>query len=134
MDNDVLPDRIMLRKFGLLTGGIISLVFGTFLPLLRHKAIPTWPWVFAVFLWALAILAPERLHIIYRAWMRVGEVLGRINTAIILSIVYYLIVTPMGLTMRAFGRDPMLRKHDPNAPSYRITNDRSVHHTMEVPF
>src|SRR5512139_3585602 len=104
MEKSVLHDEKMLRKFGLMTGVIVSVVFGMFFPFLRHAPIPAWPWIIAVILWTLAILVPARLHIVYRTWMRIGEVLGRINTAIILSVVYYLVVTPIGLLMRAIGR------------------------------
>ncbi len=55
----------------------------------------------------LAAVAPSLLHPVYRGWMRVGEVLGWINTRIILTLVFFLVVTPIGLLMRLFRRSPI---------------------------
>ncbi|HEU4886793.1 MAG TPA: SxtJ family membrane protein [Thermoanaerobaculia bacterium] len=71
------------------------------------------PWVvialvsIAAVLSLLSAVAPRSLHPVYRGWMRVGEVLGWINTRIILTLVFFLVVTPIGLLMRLFGRSPI---------------------------
>ena len=71
------------------------------------------PWVvitlvsIAAVLSLLSAIAPSLLRPVYRGWMRLGEVLGWINTRIILTLVFFLVVTPIGLLMRLFGRSPM---------------------------
>ena len=52
--------------------------------------------------------------------MALGEALGWINTRIILGLVYYGLVTPMGVMMRLLGRDPMRRRFEPAANTYRV--------------
>ena len=52
--------------------------------------------------------------------MVVGETLGWINTRILLSLVFYGIVTPMGIIIRHFGRDPMRRGFEPTVETYRV--------------
>jgi hypothetical protein len=52
--------------------------------------------------------------------MTVGEVLGWINTRIILGGIFYLLFTPLGLCMRLRGKDPMRRTFSPEAESYRV--------------
>jgi hypothetical protein len=52
--------------------------------------------------------------------MTVGEVLGWINTRIILGVLFYLLFTPIGLCMHLRGKDPMRRALSPEAESYRI--------------
>ena len=52
--------------------------------------------------------------------MAIGEALGWINTRVILGFVYYGIMTPMGMTMRLLGKDPMRRRFEPDANSYRV--------------
>jgi hypothetical protein len=80
-----------------------------------------WAIVIASLLILPALLFPGSLKPIYRGWMALGEVLGWINTRIILGLVFYGLVTPMGLIMRFVkGRDPMRRGFDLNAPSYRV--------------
>ena len=55
----------------------------------------------------LAAIAPRTLHPVYRGWMRLGEALGWLNTRILLTLVFFLVVTPIGLLMRLFGRSPI---------------------------
>ena len=54
-----------------------------------------------------AAVAPALLRPVYRAWMRLGEVLAWVNTRIILTLIFFLVVTPIGLVMRLFGRSPI---------------------------
>ena len=54
-----------------------------------------------------AAVAPSLLRPVYRGWMRLGEVLAWVNTRIILTLIFFLVVTPIGLLMRLFGRSPI---------------------------
>lgn len=65
-------------------------------------------------LFAIAGFVPmEPLAPVYRWWMRLAEGLGWINTRVLLVMIFYLVVTPLGLVMRLFRRDPldMARRH-----------------------
>jgi len=68
----------------------------------------------------LALVWPRSLTQIYRLWMTVGEILGWINTCLILSVLFYLVFTPLGLYMRLRGKDLMRRTLAPEAESYRV--------------
>lgn len=52
------------------------------------------------------------LKAIYRAWMKFAHALGLVNTRIILSIVYFLIFTPLALIFRLIGKDAMERRFE----------------------
>jgi hypothetical protein len=71
------------------------------------------PWVvltlvsIAAVLSLLSALAPSLLRPVYRGWMHFGEALGWLNTRILLTLVFFLVVTPIGLLMRLFGRSPI---------------------------
>ncbi|MGZ5492184.1 MAG: SxtJ family membrane protein [Thermoanaerobaculia bacterium] len=54
-----------------------------------------------------AMLNPTTLAPVYRWWMRLAEILGWINTRIILVIIFFLVVTPVGLLMRLLRRNPL---------------------------
>ena len=54
-----------------------------------------------------AFLTPQTLAPIHRWWMRLAEALGWINTRILLILIFYLVVTPLGLLMRLFRRAPL---------------------------
>ena len=69
---------------------------------------------------ALGAAAPRLLSIPYRLWMSLALVLGFTITRLLLTAVFFLLITPVGLLMRLAGRDPMRRKLDPEAPTYWI--------------
>lgn len=100
------PDRHGLRRFGLVTGAILAGLFGLAFPLLAGRPLPVWPWAVAGVLAAWALAAPGSLKPVYRGWMRVGMAVGWVNTRVLLTLVFFVVVTPMGLVMRLFGRRP----------------------------
>jgi hypothetical protein len=111
-------DTKQLRSFGLLVGGIFLLLgFG---PLITGKELRLWAAIPGAALIALAVILPRSLSLVHRIWMKIGHVLGWINTRIILSIVFYGLFVPIGFFMRLRGRDPMRRNYDTEAKSYRI--------------
>jgi saxitoxin biosynthesis operon SxtJ-like protein len=108
-----------LRHFGFLVGGIFGLI-GLWPMLWRHQSPRLWALALTVLLVVPALVAPRTLAPVYRVWMAAGEVLAWINTRIILGVVFYLVVTPIGLVMRLTNHDPMRRKFEQAGESYRV--------------
>ena len=108
-----------LRSFGLLVGGIFAII-GVWPLLLRGDALRLWALILSGLLLVSALLLPSILKPIYHVWMRLGAILGWVNTRIILAIGFFLVFSPMGLVMRVFGRDALLRKLDPTLNTYRV--------------
>jgi len=108
-----------LRHFGLMVGGIFAAI-GLWPVLFRAQGPRLWALALAVALVVPALVLPRSLTYVHRGWMAAGEVLGWINTRIILSVIFYALVTPMGILMRRFGRDPMHRRFEPDATTYRV--------------
>lgn len=127
-------DKKGLREFGLILGGLLVGLFGVLLPLLHKGSLQWWPLVIAVPLWFLAIFAPSLLNPVYKFWMKVGLFLGSIMTPIWMGLVFYLVVLPMGIIMRAVGHDPMARALDGNLPTYRVPSNVRTKESMERPF
>jgi hypothetical protein len=111
-----------LRSFGLIVGGIFA-VIGLWPLLLRGEAVRLWALICAAVLLLPAVVYPIALRPARRVWMAMGHVLGWINTRIILGIVFYGLVAPMGMIMRAFGKDPMRRRFEPEAETYRLARE-----------
>jgi len=127
-------DKKPLRNFGLLTGTIISVLFGLLLPWIFSHDIPLWPWIVAGILWVWAMLSPLTLMPVYRIWMRIGYGLGWINSRIILGVMFYIIFLPSGLIMRLVGKDPMARTLNVNQDSYRVPHTLRNKNHVERPF
>lgn len=123
-----------LREFGLLTGTIVAVLFGLLLPWLRSHPVPLWAWIIAGVLWVLAALVPMVLQPVYQVWMRIGLVLGWVNTRIILGIIFFALIMPMGTIMRLFNQDPMARKFDANLKTYCQPTQEITIASMEKPF
>ena len=108
-----------LRHFGFLVGGIFGLI-GLWPMVWRHQNPRLWALALTVLLVLPALVAPRILKPVHRAWMAAGEMLAWINTRILLGVVFYGVVTPLGLVMRLTGRDPMRRAFERTGESYRI--------------
>lgn len=126
-------DRKGLREFGLTTGGIVAVLFGLLFPWLLERPWPRWPWlIFAVLaVWGLA--APLTLRPVYQGWMRFGLLMSRVTTPLIMGIVFFLVVTPMGIVRRMLGRDSLARRFD-DSPSYRVPSRKAPVKNLEKPF
>lgn len=109
-----------LRNFGLTVGGIFAAI-GVW-PVVFHAEGPRlWALTVAAALVIPAVVMPRSLTHVFRIWMAAAEVLSWINTRILLSIVFYGLVTPIGMIVRRFGRDPMQRGFEPGVETYRVS-------------
>jgi len=114
-----MDDTKQVRSFGLIVGGIFALI-GVWPAVWRGQPPRLWSLILGGVLLTLALVWVRRLTHIYHLWMTVGEVLGWINTRIILGVLFYLLFTPVGVWMRLRGKDPMRRTLAPEAESYRV--------------
>ena len=131
------PNKKDLRRFGQILGALIAIIFGLLAPFWADRpfpAWPAWPWAVAGILWLWAFVLPGTLYPLHRFWMGLGSILGRINTRIILTILFYCMMVPIGLIMRIGGRDPMARRYDPDAVTYRTASRKKQPESMENPF
>ncbi|MCA0911862.1 SxtJ family membrane protein [Marinobacter nauticus] len=125
-------DRSELKKFGIGLAVIIAALFGVLLPWLFSYSWPWWPWVTAGIVLFISFLAPAVLSPVQRGLLTIAEPLGRINSVILLSLVYFLLVCPMGFIMKVLGKDPIPKAFEPNVETYRKKSDPPT--KLEVPF
>ena len=111
-----------LRHFGLLVGGVLTLLGLWF----WWRAKPLFPYFLVPgVLLLLGALVPRALKFIYIGWMSFAFILGFAVSTALLTLLFYLIVTPIGLISRLAGRDFLNRKFDRDATTYWIRRDRS---------
>ena len=127
-------DKDGLRKFGWQTGAIIIVLFGLFFPWLLHLSDVRLPFYIGGVLIAWALLHPLSLNPLYKIWMTLAMAIGGVMNRIILSIVFYVVVTPMGFIMRLSGYRPMKDDLDAHASSYRVKSKQAKPKGMERPF
>lgn len=127
-------DRKGLRSFGFTFGAIIAVLFGLLVPWLFDKAIPVTPWVILAAMVAWGLAAPMTLRPLYIGWMTFGLFMSRITTPIIMGIVFYIVVTPMGFLFRLFASDPLRRDWDAGAETYRNESEHLPPERLRKPF
>jgi hypothetical protein len=111
-------DRSEQRTFGLVVGGIFGLI-GIWPAVIRGGHIRLWALGVTALLVLPALLAPRVLGPAHRAWMALGSVLSWVNNRLILGLVFFGLITPIGLVIRRAGRDPMRRPFNSEANTYR---------------
>jgi hypothetical protein len=117
------PGKSQFRSFGLIVGMGFSII-AVWPTLFRGESPRTWILGIGLVLAATGLIAPAVLRPAFRVWMAIGGVLGWVNTRIILMIVYYGLIVPTGLVLRVLNKDPMGRRFERDATTYRIPRDK----------
>ena len=109
------------RSFGV----VVTILFGVvgLYPLLGGRAPRWWSLAAAAAVLAAALLEPRWLAPFHRVWFRLGLLLHRITSPVVMAVIYFAVVTPTGLIMRALGKDPLRLRREPDAASYWIHRD-----------
>ena len=108
----------MLREFGFLIGFTLPILIGWFLPAIGGHSFKLWTlWIGFPTIFV-AIIKPLLLFYPYKIWMKVGDILGWINSHLILGFIFIVILIPISIAMKIIGYDPLrLKKH--RQKSYR---------------
>lgn len=128
------PDTKQLRSFGLIFGVLLAVIFGLVLPWLFAFSDSLVIWYVALGFITVALLYAPLLLFPYRVWMLVGSVLGRVNSFLILTIVFFLLFVPFSLIFKLFGKDPLNRKFEPKLTTYRIMSNSAEAERLKEPF
>jgi hypothetical protein len=99
------------RRFGLLVGGAFLV-----LALLMWRRTHVTAAVVAGTLGALLLLGglvmPTQLGPVYRAWMALAKAISKVTTPIVMSIIFFVVLTPAAFLVRLFGHRPLVRSRD----------------------
>ena len=107
-----------LRKFGLMVGTVFIAI--AIVLWFRHR--PSYPFLFGIgaALIAFGAIWPSALKHVYIVWMALAFALGFVMSNVILTLFFFLLVTPIGLLARLLGKDFLGRKLDCKATTYWI--------------
>lgn len=115
---NIKSEKRELRKFGITIGIFVSLI--GCLPLLRGMQYSIYFFVISAFFLLFALILPNFLKIIYKFWMTLAILMGWLMTRIILSILFYVLMSPLNLLARLFGKKFLDLNIDQNVQSYWI--------------
>jgi hypothetical protein len=94
------------RKFGLQVG-LAFLAIAVFAWWRGRSGAAPWLGGLGALLVIAGLAMPGRLGPLYRAWMGLALLLSKVTTPIFMAIIYFAVITPIGLLLRVFGRDPL---------------------------
>ena len=113
---DIKSGKKQLREFGL-TMGIILVILGA-IALWRGKPIYLHLLIAAGIFIGFGLGFPKPLKPIHKIWMSFSIIIGFFVSRLILSVLFYAVLTPIGLIMRIFGKDILDQRIDKNKHSY----------------
>lgn len=106
------------RSFGLVVAAFFLIV--GFWPLVRAQPIRWWALGVAAVFALLALLWTAALAPLNRLWVKLGALLYKVVSPVVMALLFYVTVTPIALLMRLLGKDPLRLRRDPDAASYWI--------------
>lgn len=115
--NSTKPKEI--RRFGLIALVFFGVLAG--LGIWRQKIAPTVIFGLLSLLGAGFLILPKQLEPVYEAWQKVAHAIGKVLTVLMLTVAYYLVITPFGLVRRLLRRSFIDLKIDKNATTYWVT-------------
>ena len=112
-------EKRQIRWFGLAALVFFGCLYG--LALWRDRNFIQYFFGFLSILGLGFLLLPGPLTPVYKGWLKVAHFIGVVFTVIVLSLAYYLVMTPSGFIKRVFGGRPLPMKPDPDALTYWVT-------------
>ena len=119
------------RSFGILFF-LVFLGFGLW-PLTKEMSPNIYLIIISVIFLILGLLNSRLLSPLNNLWIKFGEMLGKIIAPIVMAVVYFLILTPISLLVRLFGKDLIEMKFNNNVKSYWIKRKKHLG-TMDKQF
>lgn len=110
------------RSFGLLFSFVFILI--TFWPLIISEPIRVWALITSLIFLILGLLDSRFLSPLNKYWIKLGELLGRIIAPLVMMLIFFTILTPIGLTLKLFGKDLLKIKKIKSLKSYWITKKK----------
>ena len=110
-----------LRQFGIAVGIVLGFLGGLFF--LREKDYYFYFLILCAVFILSGLITPILLKPVQKIWMSLAILIGWFVTRVILTVLFFFVVTPMGILARIFRKDFLDVKFDRNADSYWITRE-----------
>ena len=111
------------KSFGILFF-VVFFLYGIW-PILSSNEIRIWSLSMGIIFLILGLLNSKLLTPFYNLWIKLGTLLGRIVSPIVMFLVYFVFITPLAVIVRLLGKD-LLRKKFNKSPSYWIKREKNI--------
>ena len=112
------------RSFGVVFSVVFLII--SFWPLFTEGTIRIWAIFIAILFLLISYFKPDVLYPLNKIWFKFGLLLGSIVSPIVMGIVFFIIVTPIGLIMRIIGKDLLNKKINNSVKSYWIKREQMI--------
>ena len=112
------------KSFGIIFA-VVFLLISIYL-LEENKGLHLWPLIISLISFLLAYLAPKVLSVPNKLWFKLGIGVGSIFAPVVMAVIYFSTVVPIGLIMKLIGKDLLRQKLDKNAKSYWIERNEPM--------
>ena len=129
---EIQSSKADLRKFGYTLGIAFGILSGYFL--WRGKPFALYVLALAAILLLFGFIAPTLLKPVQKAWMTLALLMGWVMTRVILAVLFYLVITPIGFVVRLSGKDFMDRSFPGREDSYWLDHAERVKEDYERQF
>jgi len=111
------------KSFGIIFF-IVFLIIGLW-PLINGEGVRIWSILVSLPFLILGILNSRILSPLSYVWIKLGIIMGKFISPIIMAIIFYLLISPFGIVMRIFGRDLLMKKYSKKS-SYWIKREKKM--------
>ncbi len=117
-------DTHTLRKFGFVLTIFLSILAGVSL----WKSGNLYPYLFSAsgVVLLVSLIFPKALKVIYFPWMVLATIIGWVMTRVILTVLFFGVLTPISFLMKILGKDLLNEKLEPAAESYWIQRKQRI--------
>jgi predicted membrane metal-binding protein len=106
------------RSFGIVFAVVFAVI--GLLPLIHGDSPRVWSLAISAAFGITAFLFPGVLTPLNKLWMRLGLLLHKVISPVVLGFLFFVVITPMGVVMRMFGKDPLRLRKNRDGRSYWV--------------
>jgi hypothetical protein len=118
------------KSFGILFSLVFFLI--AFWPMLNQNPIRIWALILSFIFLVIVFFKKDLLKPLNLAWIKIGEILGKIVAPTVMLLIYFVVLTPISLATKMFGKDLLKLKFSKNN-SYWIKREKDIN-TMDKQF
>ena len=112
------------RNFGLVF--FIVFLIASIWPLTYDEPVRIWSAIISSIFLILGLMNSKLLTPLNKLWFKFGMILGAIVSPVVMGVVFFLVVTPIGLIMKIMGKDLLNKKYDKKKRTYWIKRDTLI--------